>query len=187
MPDPGFDPDYAPSLPPPDDFEMNDVIGDHTTLGAVAYPPDPAQDGLALAPVCPMAIVYVHQRPHRVRAPHVIQGHMTIHGAAGLAEYVLIKLDFTTITTGAAPISWILATQSVSIHHPGEDGHFPDEAYSHTVWLADDNTRSRASWPRSGTPHAAHENQHPAKYHFSERETHLVSRQRKHIPTNGGR
>ena len=36
---------------PPDDFALDDVIGDHTTPGAVAYPPDPAQHGLDLAPV----------------------------------------------------------------------------------------------------------------------------------------
>ena len=38
------------------------------------------------------------------------------------------------LATGAAG----LATQSVTIHHPGEDGHFPEETYSHMVWLADD-------------------------------------------------
>ena len=32
-----------------------------------------------------------------------------------------------------------LATQSAFVHHPGEGGYFPYEAYLHTVWLADDN------------------------------------------------
>jgi hypothetical protein len=32
-----------------------------------------------------------------------------------------------------------LATQPISIHHSGEDEHYSAEAYSHTVWLADDD------------------------------------------------
>ena len=40
-----------------------------------------------------------------------------------------------SLATGAAG----LATQSISVNHPGEDEHYPEEAYSHTVWLADDN------------------------------------------------
>ena len=31
-----------------------------------------------------------------------------------------------------------LAFRSISIHHPGEDEQYSEEAYSHTVWLADD-------------------------------------------------
>ena len=57
MPDPGFDPDYPPS--PPDDFALNDVIGDHTTLGAVTYQSDPAQPGLVWDPLGPTSIVYI--------------------------------------------------------------------------------------------------------------------------------
>ena len=55
----------------------------------------------------------------------VTLGYTTVHG-----QY----LD-PNLATGAAG----LATQSVSIHHPGEDEHYSEEAYSHTVWLADDN------------------------------------------------
>ena len=40
-----------------------------------------------------------------------------------------------SLATGAAG----LATQSISIHHPGEDENYSEEAYSHTVWLTDDN------------------------------------------------
>ena len=57
---------------------------------------------------------------------HMIEGCTTTHG---------MYFD-PPLATGAAG----LATQSFSIHHPGEDGHFPDEAYSHTAWLADDDT-----------------------------------------------
>ena len=54
-----------------------------------------------------------------------------------------LTLDFTTahgkyfdpsLATRAAG----LATQSTSIHQPGEDEQYTEEAYSHTVWLADD-------------------------------------------------
>ena len=43
VPDFGFNPAYTPPLPPPDDFALDDVIGDQTTLGAVAYSSDPAR------------------------------------------------------------------------------------------------------------------------------------------------
>ena len=52
-------------------------------------------------------------------------GYTTLHG----------QYFDPSLATGAAS----LATQSISIHHHGEDGHFPEETYSHTVWLADDN------------------------------------------------
>ena len=47
MPDPGFGPEYPPYR---GDFALDDVISDHTTLGAVAYSSGPAQHGLVLAP-----------------------------------------------------------------------------------------------------------------------------------------
>ena len=59
VPDSGFDPDYTPPLPSPDDFALNDVIGDHTTLGVAAHPSDPAQHGLVWVPVCPTSLVYI--------------------------------------------------------------------------------------------------------------------------------
>ena len=43
VPDSGFNPVYMPPLPPPDHFALDDVIGNPTTLGAVAYSSDPAQ------------------------------------------------------------------------------------------------------------------------------------------------
>jgi len=52
-------------------------------------------------------------------------GHTILHG----------QYFDPSLATGAAG----LATQSISIHHPGEDEHYPEGAYSHTVWLADDN------------------------------------------------
>ena len=50
-------------------------------------------------------------------------GYMTVHG----------QYFDPSLATGAAG----LATQSFSIHHPGEDGH--SRPASHTVWLADGN------------------------------------------------
>ena len=41
--DSGFNPAYTPPLPPPDNFALDDVIGDQMTLGAGAYSSDPAQ------------------------------------------------------------------------------------------------------------------------------------------------
>ena len=50
-----------------------------------------------------------------------------------------------SLATGAAG----LATQSVSIHHPDENGHFPEEAYSHTGFFlaVPQHRRPRSSWP----------------------------------------
>ena len=56
----------------------------------------------------------------------VMLGYTTVHG----------QYFDPDLATGAAG----LATQSISIHQPGEDGHFPEEAYSQTIWLADDTT-----------------------------------------------
>ena len=49
----------------------------------------------------------------------MMQGRTTIHG----------QYFDASLATGAAG----LATESVSIHHPGENSPFPDEAYSHTA------------------------------------------------------
>ena len=46
VPEAGFKSAYTPPLPPPDGFALDDAIGDQTTLGAEAYPPDPARGGL---------------------------------------------------------------------------------------------------------------------------------------------
>ena len=73
VPEPGFNPAYTP---PTDGFALDDVIGDQTTLGAASYPPDPAQDGLVLAPIGPMAIVYIVVLAVFV-PPHMTQGHRT--------------------------------------------------------------------------------------------------------------
>ena len=123
--EPGFNPASTPLSPPPDSFALDDVIGDETTLGAAACPPDPAQDSLVLAPIGPMTIVYIVVLTVSV-PPHMTHGYTTIHGQYFDAD----------LATGAAG----LATQSISIRRPGEDGHFPEEAHSHTAWLADDNT-----------------------------------------------
>ena len=52
-------PAYTPPLPPPDNFALDNVIGDRTTLCAVAYSSDPAQHGLVLAPVGPTSLMYI--------------------------------------------------------------------------------------------------------------------------------
>ena len=123
MPDSGFNAAYIPPLPPPDNFALDDVIGDQMTLGAVAYSPDPAQDGLVLTPVGPTSMVYIVV--FTVFEEDVIMGYTTVHG-----QYFNPDL-----ATGAAG----LATQSTSIHHLGEEDHYSEEAYSHTAWLANDN------------------------------------------------
>ena len=49
-----------PPLPPPDNFALDDIIGNPTTLGAMAYSSDPAQPhGLVLASVGPTSMVYI--------------------------------------------------------------------------------------------------------------------------------
>ena len=78
VPEPGFDPDYTPQLPPPDDFDLDDVIGDYTTLGAVAYPSDPAHPGFVWAPVSPASLVFIVVLT--VFTGHMLQGYKTIHG-----------------------------------------------------------------------------------------------------------
>ena len=124
MPDPGFNPVFMPPLPPPDNFALDDIIGNPTTLGAVAYSTDPAQpEDSGLAPVGPMSTVYIVVLT--IFEEDMTLGHTTSHG----------QYFDPNLATGAAG----LATQSSSIHHSGEDGHYSEGAYSHTVWLADDN------------------------------------------------
>ena len=92
---------------------MDDVIGDQMTLGAVASSSDPAQPrDLVLTPVGPTSTVYIVVLTEFEE--DMMQGHTTVH-----RQYFDPDL-----ATGAAG----LATQSISIHHPGEDGHFPEEA-----------------------------------------------------------
>ena len=60
MPDSGFNPVYMPPLPPPDNFALDDIIGNQMTLGAVTYSSDPALPyDLVLTPVGPMSMVYI--------------------------------------------------------------------------------------------------------------------------------
>ena len=59
MPDSGFNPACTTPLPPPDNFAVEDVIGDQTMLGASAYPPDPVQVVIVLTQIGPIAIVYI--------------------------------------------------------------------------------------------------------------------------------
>ena len=114
VPDPGFNPVFMPPLPPPDNFAQDDIISNPTTLGAVVYSTDPAQpDDFALAPVGPTSMVYIVVLT--VFEEDTTLGYTTVHG------------QYLDPAIGAAG----LATQSISIHHHGEDGHFPEGAYSH--------------------------------------------------------
>ena len=113
-----------PPLSPPENFALNDIIGNPTTFGAVAYSSDPAQPSdRVLTPVGPMSMVYIVVLT--IFEEDMTLGHTTLHG----------QYFDPSLATGAAG----LATQSNSIHHSGEDEQYPEEAYSHTVWLADDN------------------------------------------------
>jgi hypothetical protein len=108
VPDPGFNPIFMPPLPPPDNFVLDDIIGNPTTLGAVVYSADPAlPDDSALAPVGPMSMVYIVVLT--VFEEDTTLGHTTSHG-----QY----LDPNLATEAAG-----LATQSNYIHHSGEDEH----------------------------------------------------------------
>ena len=87
---------------------MDDVIGDQTTLSAAAYSSDPAQHDLVLTPAGPTLLVYIVVLA--VFKEDVMQGHTTVHGHN-------FDPDLATGTAGQA-------TQSTSIHHPNEDGHY---------------------------------------------------------------
>ena len=124
VPDSCFNPVYMPPLPLPDNFALDDVIGNPMTLGAVAYSPDPAQQyDLVSTPMGPTSMVYIVVIT--MFEENLTLGYTTVNG----------QCFDPNLATGAAG----RATQSISIHHPGEDGHFPEETHSHTVWLADDN------------------------------------------------
>ena len=119
MPDSAFNPAYTPPLPPPDNFAMDDVIGDQTTLGAAAYPPDPAQDDLVFAPMGPMAIMYIVILTMFV-LPDMMQGHTAIHG------------QYFDLATGAGRLS-----HPVDLHPPWV-WRATFRARPSTVWLADE-------------------------------------------------
>ena len=98
--DTGFNPVFMPPLPPrtTSPWTTSFIIGNPTTLGAVAYSSYPAPPyDLVLTPVGPMPMVYIVVLT--MFEEDMTLGHTTLHGqyfdlslatgAAGLAEYVV--------------------------------------------------------------------------------------------------